>query len=88
MDDSFLCKHTGLFFLIMFLVIILVVVDSCLFIKYCYERHPFLRGWERMVAERLSRQREKKKKEAELLEKKRKYYLLNIEIKGISYNKE
>lgn len=41
-----------------------------------------------MVTERLSRQREKKKKEAELLEKKRKYYLLNIEIKGISYNKE
>ena len=44
MDDCFLCKHTGLFFLIMFLVIIFVVVDSCLFIKYCYERHRFLRA--------------------------------------------
>lgn len=44
MDDSFLCKHTGLFFFLMFLVIILVEVDSCLFIKYCYERHRFLRA--------------------------------------------
>ena len=80
-DDSFLCKHTAIFFLILFIIILLVVVGSCLFIKYCYERHPFLRGWERMVAQRLSNQRKKKKKEEELLERKKKYYLLNIEIK-------
>ena len=87
-DDSFLCKHTAIFFLILFIIILLVVVGSCLFIKYCYERHPFLRGWERIVAQRLSLQREKRRKEEELLEKKKKYYLLNIEIKSFSYNKE
>ena len=87
-DDSFLCKHTAFFFLIMIIIILIVVVGSCLFIKYCYERHPFLRGWERMVAQRLANQRKKKKKEEELLERKKKYYLLNIEIKGITFNKQ
>ena len=87
-DDSFLCKHTAFFFLIMIIIILIVVVCSCLFIKYCYERHPFLRGWERMVAQRLANQRKKKKKEEELLERKKKYYLLNIEIKGITFNKQ
>ena len=88
MDDGFLCNHPLLFLLILLILIIAIIVFSCLFIKYCYDRCPVFRGWERTVAERLARNRLKRKQEIEELENKKKFYLLNNEIQGFKYNKQ
>ena len=88
MDDGFLCNHPLLFLLILLILIIAIIVFSCLFIKYCYDRCPVFRGWERTVAERMARNRLKRKQEIDELENKKKFYLLNNEIQGFKYNKQ
>ena len=67
MDDGFLCNHPLLFLLILLILIIAIIVFSCLFIKYCYDRCPVFRGWERTVAERMARNRLKRKQEIDEL---------------------
>ena len=87
-DEGFICNHPLIFFLILIIAVAAVVICSCLFVRFCYDRYPIFRGWERTVNERIVRDRQNKRKKEKELEKKKKFYLLNIEIQGMKYNKQ
>ena len=86
--DNFICSNPIIFILIIIIIILLLLIISYKLLKNCNYHSTMLRYWERTVTERMNCNRINERKEKELNEKKKKYYLLNIEIKGISYNKE
>ena len=88
-ENSFYCKHPLILILGIFLALIAVIIGSYIYMKYFFdERTSFMRIWENYINQRLAFERLQKLKEKEFLVKKKKYYLLNNEIKGFKYKKE
>jgi len=87
-ENNFICSNPIIFILIIIIIILLLLIISFKLLKNCNYHSTMLRYWERTVTERMNRNRINERKEKELNEKKKKYYLLNIEIKGFTYNKQ
>ena len=88
-ENSFYCKHPLILILGIFLALIAVIIGSYIYMKYFFdERTSFMRVWENYINQRLALKRLKKLKEKEFLVKKKKYYLLNKEIKAVNFSKD